>query len=831
MPSPPKQSIKPAFTAREHIPMICLWILSFSPMFLFSQNQRKKMTAITASSSIKVDGILSEEDWKKAPVASDFIESRPVSGKPSSQELRTEIRIVYDNTALYIGATMHDISADSIAKEISPRDGVGNADFIMVLLDTYNTGINGFGFLVTTTNSQYDARYSNDNNGEDASWNAVWESAVKISGTDWTAEIKIPYSALRFAKKDVQQWGINFLRRRIVTQQDYFWNFVDPVKAGFVNQWGLLEGIKNIKPPLRLSFTPYLSTYVDHYPYNSPGISNTSRYVNGGMDVKYGINESFTLDMTLIPDFGQVQSDNKILNLTPFEVKYNEYRSFFTEGTELFNKGNLFYSRRIGGTPLYHDSVQNNVPANQVLLSNPTESKLINATKLSGRTKKGLGIGFFNALTANTYAELTDDLGKNYSVKTAPLTNYNIVVLDQSLKNNSSITFINTNVQRGNSAYNANVSSGLFNLFSKNNTYNLNGQFAFSHLDGPQMHQQNGTYYTLSGGKSSGKFSAIYTHTVLDDKYNPNDLGILFNNNEIDDNLNLNYSIVKPSHWFTSLYTGGFATYSQHYLPRTWQNFITAFYVNVNLKNLWRVNINGDWNPWTGNDYFEPRTTGRVYRAPSTWSLNFNLNTNRSRKYTVFSAFSFRKRNLFGGYGIDLTYDQNYRFSNRFAVEHTLNYSPRYNNAGYAIGLTADSVIFGRRNVNTVENIIFAKFNFNSHVGITLRVRHYYSSVDYKEYFLLGNDGNLAKTSYNSNNNINFNLFNVDGVFNWWFAPGSQLSIAWKNMIQSSNDVVVTNYIKNLSNTVNAPQQNSYSIKVLYYIDYISFRSKKPVKE
>src|SRR5258705_10304557 len=163
-------------------------------------------------------------------------------------------------------------------------------------------------------------------------------------------------------------------------------------------------GIKYIKPPLRLSFSPYFSSYVNNYPYNTPGIKNTTTSLNGGMDVKYGINDAFTLDMTLIPDFGQVQSDNQVLNLSPFEVKYNENRSFFTEGTELFNKGNLFYSRRIGGTPIHFGDVSGQLGANERVLKNPTESKLINATKVSGRTTKGLGVGFFNALTKPMYA-------------------------------------------------------------------------------------------------------------------------------------------------------------------------------------------------------------------------------------------------------------------------------------------------------------------------------------------------------------------------------------------------------------------------------------------
>src|SRR4030095_7443631 len=208
-------------------------------------------------------------------------------------------------------------------------------------------------------------------------------------------------------------WGLNITRRRRKTEQQGTWNPIDINVNGFLTQEGLWTGITNIKPPLRLQFSPYFSTYVNHFPYNKPGVENTTTSFNGGMDVKYGINQAFTLDVTLIPDFGQVQSDPLVLNLTPFEVKYTENRPFFTEGTELFNKGNLFYSRRIGGTPVRFGDAYGSLGANEYVLKTPLESKLINATKISGRTKGGLGLGFFNAITKPMYATIEDSLSKN----------------------------------------------------------------------------------------------------------------------------------------------------------------------------------------------------------------------------------------------------------------------------------------------------------------------------------------------------------------------------------------------------------------------------------
>ncbi len=239
------------------------------------------------------------------------------------------------------------------------------------------------------------AGINSDNGGEDFTWNAVWKSGAVIHEDGWSFEMFIPYSAIRFGKKDVQNWGMNITRRRRKTEQQYTWNPIDINVNGFLTQEGLWTGITNIKPPVRLQFSPYFSVYANHFPSGSPDNKKLTSQVNGGLDLKYGINQAFTFDATLIPDFGQVQSDNQVLNLSPFEVKFNENRSFFTEGTELFSKGNLFYSRRIGGTPFHLYDAYNNVNGNEEVVKNPSESKLINASKISGRTQKGLGIGVF----------------------------------------------------------------------------------------------------------------------------------------------------------------------------------------------------------------------------------------------------------------------------------------------------------------------------------------------------------------------------------------------------------------------------------------------------
>ncbi|HKP32874.1 MAG TPA: DUF5916 domain-containing protein, partial [Chitinophagaceae bacterium] len=546
-------------------------------IFLFATSQtfvnpRKQLPAQRTTSSFKIDGALDEEAWKTATPATGFVEFRPTPFRAEDSTNKTEVYILYDNTAIYIGGFCHERRADSVSKELVGRDQIGSNDFLGVIFDTYNDKINGFGFYVTPYGEQFDAKYSNlANNDEDPSWNAVWSSAGKVHQNGWTFEMRIPYSALRFSNRENQTWGLNITRRRQKTGQQYMWNPIDPNANGFVNQEGTWTGIEKITSPLRLSFSPYFSAYLNHYPYKTDGVKDWKSSVNGGMDLKYGISEGFTLDMTLIPDFGQVQSDNQVLNLTPFEVKYNENRSFFTEGTELFSKGDLFYSRRIGSTPIRYYDVQNPgtdplfIHSNEHFVKNPQESKLVNATKISGRTKHGLGIGFFNAITKTMHADVADDFGNKRQIETNPLTNYNIIVFDQTLKNNSSVSLINTNVTRNGSYYDANVTAGLFDLNNKKNTYKLNGKLAVSQLYGGMMDKQVGHAHNLTFSKSSGNWQFQMFQDAADEKYDINDMGILFNNNFIDHYFWTSYRWTKPKKWYNRIQVNYNANYSMLY--------------------------------------------------------------------------------------------------------------------------------------------------------------------------------------------------------------------------------------------------------------------------
>ena len=822
--------MKHAGRSTLHYVIFPMYKLSVSTFILFLlqtivSGQVRQMRAIKTDATFKIDGDISEEAWKKCPPITNLIEFRPDPGAGESYENRSEFYLLYDDNYIYFAGYCHERTADSVSRELVGRDRIGNSDFVGVIFDTYYDKINGSGFFVTPYGEQFDAKYSAGGN-EDGSWNAVWQSEAKLQPGGWSFEMRIPYSALRFSNKENQTWGLNFIRRRQKTTQQYSWNKIDPDKNGLMNQEGEWTEIEKIKPLLRLSFSPYFSTYLNHYPYKTNGVKDVTSSINGGMDVKYGINESFTLDMTLIPDFGQVQSDNQVLNLTPFEVQYNENRSFFTEGTELFSKGNLFYSRRIGSQPIHYSDVVNQIDSSEHLIKNPTESKLINATKISGRTSKGLGIGFLNALTQPMYAVVENEHGNQRKIETNPLTNYNIIVLDQSLKNNSSVSLINTNVLRKGSDYDANVSAFVFTINDKKNVYNWNGKLSLSNLFYKNAKTVSGYMHNVGFGKVGGKFVFQFNQELTDDNYNPNDFGILFKNNYLDHYLYFGYHWNKPGKWYNSLHLNNNFTYSRRYRPDAYQNFFYEINMNGQLKNLMEAGIEIEYNA-RANDFYEPRVANRVYKKPSGANIRPWISTNQSKKYSVYVEVEAGYNNLFHNkyYGLEL--GNNYRFTDKFSIGHELNLNPSINEAGFA-DISGNNIIFSRRDRSTVENILTSKYNFNKRHGITFRMRHYWSEVEAKEFFTLQQDGSLAKNvAYNENTNQNLNIFNIDMVYTWEFAPGSFLNIVWKNSVYSGDQQINDSYFKNFDHTVSSPQNNNVSLKVIYYLDALSFKKKK----
>lgn len=488
--------------------------------FLYSFSQTKKSVSTKKTTeNISIDAELNEASWKDAEIATDFVSLEPKNGTPIPEEFKTEVKILYSNDAIYIGAKLYDPNPEKILKELVERDEIGTSDYFGIFINGYNDGQQEFRFFVTAANGQIDTNFTSAE-GEDGSWNAIWESNAKITDFGYVIEMKIPYAALRFPEKDKQTWGLNFFREVRRERQKYTWSPIDNKIGAISQQAGILTGIENIKTPTRLFLIPYSSFYL-----SGSDAQKTKGELKGGLDVKYGINDAFTLDAILVPDFGQTKFDNVVLNLGPFEQQFNENRPFFTEGTDLFSKGNLLYSRRIGQTPDLNLNLADNES-----IENPGAINLLNALKISGRDKDGLGIGFLNAITEKTMATVSNDDNDNTrQIEVSPLTNYNVLVFDQRFNQNSSVTFINTNVTRNGSFRDANVTGLLFDLNNKTNTYNLSGGLKSSSIN--DVENKNGYNASLYFAETNGKFRYSFGSEYMSKDFEINDLGINFRTN------------------------------------------------------------------------------------------------------------------------------------------------------------------------------------------------------------------------------------------------------------------------------------------------------------
>jgi len=833
--------------------IIFLLTLVLLAQVMTSVAQMKTLNAIEVTVSPKLDGFLDEAAWNNVPVATDFITNSPVYGERSI--VKTEVRVVYDNTAIYIGAYLYD-SPGMIRKQLTLRDGEQrqDVDYFAVFFDTYLDKQSGFQFLVTSRNVQTDARLSPNTpaNGfgtyGDLSWDAVWDSRVHMKTDGWVVEMKIPYSAIRFSKKSVQEWGIQFLRFTRRANESSFWNPVDPNVNGFVNQFGTLTGLQNLVPPLRLSFSPYVSGGYRSTPELS-GTNRTEWLKSGGMDVKYGISESFTLDMTLIPDFGQVISDNLVNNITPYEVKFKENRPFFTEGTELFNKAGIFYSRRIGKTPGGYDAVQYETEAGSLMdydiVHNPSVTRLYNAIKFSGRTSSKLGIGIFNAVTEPVHAKLRNRYnGRDSFISTEPLANYNIIVLDQALKNRSYITLTNTNVLREGHERDANVTAINLALYDRTNRFGLFLRPKYSKVFGESPYDGFANYVEV--GKVSGEFQYSFSNNIESDQYDINDLGILPSPNEVSNQGSFSYNIFHPTKRFLnqrySISLLQSYLYKDFHYQKTQLN-MTAFWL---FKNFWDISFITEMTPTWYNDFFElqtpsdPRATPRRMLKRSPYYF-FGVNGSSDSRKRFFGRYDvgFAEGPMPDDPYILLHFGTRYRFSDHFTLD--LDVQRQHDNGQFGLAYNAYGPVFdgaepvlARRKYTDLSTILTGTYNFTPRMNLSLRARHYWNKLANTNLYNVKSDGYWTERfDLNPKDfDVNYNTFSLDVFYVWDFRLGSRIILGYKNWLGRDFEYLVDgtryqNYPKNLEQTFNNPHGNEFTVRFIYYLDYLQLRRKK----
>ena len=822
---------------------------------MFAQQQKKELFAKRINSNVLIDGKLDEFFWSNIPTAGNFHMIEPINGKLERSTQKTEVKFAYDDYAIYIGADLNDKNAGyddpniiGIMKELGPRDQEGKStDVFGLFINPFNDGINEFAFLVTAAGVQIDKRIILTTNGyiEDKNWDSVWESAVSIHKDGWRVEIKIPYSAIRFPNIEKQIWGLNIYRELRRLREEYSWNYIDTRQGKIGNQNGLLKGIENIKPPIRLSLNPYISSSLIQEPTTE---TNTNYLYNfnysGGIDLKYGFslptfsgkNINLTLDMILLPEFQQVEFDPLVLNISPYEVRYDEKRNFFTEGIDLFQKGNLFYSRRIGGNPITTPVLN----TNEIVTQFPENTRLFNGTKISGRSEEGWGVGFFNAITRNTYAEIQDTiLNEKNQQLIEPITNYNMLVLDKSFNQSSFVTFINTNVARKKPFRNANVSALVGSITNKQQTHTYDASLKGSFV-GEEHAKETGFSTLLNIQKINGKIKYNLRNYIESDNYDINDMGFIEQNNEINNEANVSYNIFSQDERIAkklNIKKGNVSLGIEHktlYRPLLYNAFIIKASSYTLNNNHFFMSLKSRFF-YEEHDYFESRMDNKVFVKPPAIKTSFSTSSNFNKPISLNNHLALKWRfnnnySIWEDFENTLLYyriNPRFRINNHTFLEYILAIEIEKNQFGWIEESEDYNAIFSRRNQHTYTNKLILNYTFNPQAYIKLIARHYWSTIENFEFYGLNNDGFLYDRYYNGNQDINFNTWNLDLNFSWQYKPGSLLSIVWQNQLTNITDEKNSIFINNINDFFQTPTTNIFSFKLTYYLDYLDFIKTK----
>ena len=418
-------------------------ILIFSYCFA-AESDRRTHEVLQLDGNVKIDGVLDEKIWNAGPPITGFIQKDPQPGSPSRN--KTEVRVAIDDEFLYVGAYLYDSSPDSIARQIIRRDGWGYSDWFAIGIDSYFDRRTCFGFSVNPSGSIRDILHYNATEMDD-SWNAVWETRSVILDDGWSTEMKIPLSQLRYDPSEKEQvWGLNFYRKTARYGEESFWAPILMETKGFVSHFGNLTGLNLPKQKKRFEILPYLAgkNYQEDGSNQDPYWDENDLSGNLGVDLKVGIGSNFTLTGTINPDFGQVEADPANLNLSAFETFFEEKRPFFLEGTDIFQFGrtrsfssgnaNIFYSRRIGREPRGYVTDEGSQFEDY-----PSQTNILTALKLSGKTKSGLSIGILDAITREEKASYIDSIGQERSHSIEPLANSLVMRLKQDMRDGKTV--------------------------------------------------------------------------------------------------------------------------------------------------------------------------------------------------------------------------------------------------------------------------------------------------------------------------------------------------------------------------------------------------------
>ena len=790
----------------------------------------KAINAVRTDEPPVIDGLVNDPVWQKAPAVLDFTQFDPDEGALPTEQ--TAVKILYDDRALYVGVICYDARPDLVVHQLTRRDRSTEADRFTVMFDSYHDHQTAFVFSTNASGVQSDGILSQDGAVYDITLDAVWTVKTETFLDGWSAEFEIPYNALRFSEQRGSEmvWGINFRRYISRKHETDEWVMIPRSEHLQISRWGHLRGLTDISPPLHLNVSPYVSGTSTVHPAHSSWLHTSDQKLLAGLDLKYGVTRNYTIDATIDPDFGQVEVDQAVLNLTVFETLYPEKRPFFVEGSQLFTFGAgvdntslpLFFSRRIGKRPTGAASVE--PPPGGVVEENPPVTTILGAAKVSGRSNGGLSVGALSAATDEENAVARDSLGHSFSLRTEPRGLYNVVRLKQDFDGHSWLGAMATSVSRQNLP--PALSGGVdWNLRLNDGAYTVDGYVAGARSSEVTT-KQDGLAGRLLVSRIAAEHWLYTTSYDLATRYfNPNDIGFFAQPHD-------------HGGYFQLLYRENFAggivrRYNIALNPEyrwNWDGIITHAVLNTEfsgeLTNFWTWVFRYSYSHPAYDD--AERGIIGTYLRPAEHTLQLSVTTDPRKDLSatlvgIYDVDVKRKRTATAQAMVTL------RPASWMELTPLVLYSQTRNEEAWVFpyGSTPPVTgtphsLFGDRNVNQLDLELRGIVTFTRDLSLQFFSQVLLARGEYSNYRELINSTTLSAYSPPTGSFINpdFNAitFNANVLLRWEYLPGSTIYLVWTQGRFGESGTYSTGFGQRFNDTFALPHEDVLLLKVSYWL-------------
>lgn len=835
--------------------------------------------AVSEQEAPEVDGLLNDPAWNETEWAGDFIGWRPDENTPPT--FPTRFKIVYDAKNLYIAIQAFDKAPDSIEKRLSRRDGF-QGDIVEVNIDSYLDKRTGFSFSVSAAGVKGDEFISDNGNNWDASWNPIWYTKTNVDDEGWTAELKIPFSQLRFGKSQEQIWGLQVQRILFRKEERSVWQRVPRDAAGWVSEFGELRGLIDIEPQRQLEIQPFTVVKLDTYQKEegNPFRDGSDTKLNGGVDAKIGITNNLTLDLTINPDFGQVEADPGAIALDGFQIFFEEQRPFFVENKNIFdyrfakNQDNVFYSRRIGRSPQGSASVNDGEYVNQ-----PQNTTILGAAKFSGKTKNGWSLGVLESVTGKMFAELNNN-GQEREELVEPLTNYLVARAQKDFnERNSYIGGIFTATNRDlepslsflrQAAYSGGVD---FKHSWRDRKYFIEGNMVASHVIGSEesiratqesithLFQRvdaghvevdgdrtslTGTGGRLEGGKAGGGHWLYNTGVSWKSpELELNDIGFLRQADEIRQYSSISWRTIKPLENFRNIYIG-VGQLSTYDFEGNFNRIQYDLNSEVVFRNNWWAEFGAAHKPRIFINTFLRGGPRWRFSEENFAYLFFGSDRRKKLSFVMGHVNSQAKQDNFSL--IRFVGRLNYQPFNALSLNLETEYEQNPNKTQYVTETSFDGVpryITANIRQDTWSTTLRVNYTINPNLSIQYYGQPFISRGRYTEFNYVNNpiakDINERITLYNQDQitmdngvynvdedsngfvdytigdpNFSFVQFRSNLVLRWEYIPGSEIFLVWSQGVTSLGDPKETLGRSLDRQILNEKLDNTFLIKATY---------------